>query len=102
MSFRRQLARLAHAGPGSRPANTIVVEEAPPDATPLPAGDDAERRARIDTLRGLLESMKARRPVAEAAPPVADPALPGAVVDTAHGPVHLIEARYDPEHRHGH
>ncbi|MEM1418594.1 MAG: ribonuclease H-like domain-containing protein [Myxococcota bacterium] len=106
-----KLARLGHAGPGSR-------------ATPAAAEGD-RRRDRIAALRRTLDAMEASersalRDEAEAEP-AAEPgllarvlrdapalaqqgpakALPGRRADTPHGPVHTVATWLEPHHHHG-
>jgi uncharacterized protein len=96
MSLKRKLDRLSGAGPGSH---------GPPSAGPDPAGDG--RRARIAELRTVLESMAARearragRPADGAAVAPVATELPGERRETPHGPLHVVDRYYEPDHCHG-
>jgi uncharacterized protein len=103
VDLKRKLSRLRSAGPGSRGSEGSGAPEAPPAA--MPAGD-AERRARVERLRGLLGKMISdeRRRLRERAPasaPAAPAVLPGELVETAHGPLHRVTSYLEPAHRHG-
>ena len=101
LDLKRKLARLGSAGPGSRA----------PASPPLPARgeaepEDAERRARVEKLRGLLGTMIAderrrlrERARAEPSPPPTP--LPGERVETPHGPLRRVDAYLEPSHVHG-
>jgi hypothetical protein len=102
MSLQRKLARLASAGPGSRPAPAATpAVEAAPAGGPT---EDAERAARIADLRGRIHAMMARpakKPRAIAPPAARDEVLPFVREDTDAGPVHARARVYDVTQRHG-
>lgn len=80
-----------------------------------PEGHDSEHAQRVARLRGMLDQMVARqkfRDKAEPRPPVAladrgrrhhlrTGPLPGGVVETAHGPMHVVTNVLEPHHCHG-
>ena len=73
-------------------------------AVPPLAPPDPERRARVESLRGLLGKMIAdeKRRLRERAPSVRAPvALPGQQVETPHGTLHRVDTFLEPAHRHG-
>jgi uncharacterized protein YprB with RNaseH-like and TPR domain len=87
MDLKAKLARLTSAGPGPRP---------PPIA---PA--DADRRARIERLRGMIG--KLAQSGLRRAPPAAAPVdPPGQLEETAHGPLQRVVSYLEPAHCHGH
>lgn len=72
-------------------------------ATTLVDSPEAEaRRARIERLRKTLDQLVSRPPAPSPrrAPTVVLP-LPGAVRETPHGPVHVVERTFPPGHLHG-
>ncbi len=104
-AFQRKLARLPGAAvPASGPATgpAPAAEPIAPPIAPAAAPDDAQRLARIATLRSLLgeleERQRARPARARAESPVA---LLGERIDTAHGPLHRRRIELLPDHAHG-
>lgn len=100
MSLRAKLARLASAGPGSRPTPAPPVAE-----IAEPAAADGPNLERVAQLRGLLSKMIAdeQRRLRERAPATEAPKapLPGESVPTAHGPLQRVAEYLEPAHCHG-
>jgi uncharacterized protein YprB with RNaseH-like and TPR domain len=109
----QKLRRLRGAGPGGAGVALAAAPEPPSPAVftlepPRVSADPRERvrQARIDHLKGLLADFEARaaaRARAEAARRAALPAvvLPGARIETPHGPVRRVDHVLEPAYCHG-
>ncbi len=87
----KKLARLGNAGPGSR----ALVK---PERTEKDARIRKMRSAISELISSGRSELRARGPVRRA-PRVR--ALPGDRVETAHGPMHLVDTYLEPAHHHG-
>jgi len=104
MSLGRKLARLGAPGPGA--SGPRSGSDPGPVLEPVDEATRA-RGERIDRLRAALTGMEARardRATSSGPPRRVEPrydALPGALHDTPHGPVHRIDTYLEPHHCHG-
>lgn len=117
MDLRQKLAM--RRGPSTtvttvEPDAGSTARPSPPSADAPPEHDSAHAE-RVGRLRAMLDQMIARqkfRDRAEPKPPVAladrgrrrhlrEGPLPGGLVDTAHGPVHVVRTTFEPHHCHG-
>jgi uncharacterized protein YprB with RNaseH-like and TPR domain len=101
VSLKRKLRYLE-----SKPSKASELE---PDTGAFPAADASSRAHKLEGLRTQLAALQAkdrrRAGRAESKPQLkrrsSVEVLPGGQVQTEHGALHLVDAFFEPEHRHG-
>ena len=101
MDLTRKLGMLSGAGLAGLGRDALARPSE--DALGGDESPEAERRVRITRLRGLIAQMEAghRRELPRRTPGATEHSLPGAVRETLHGPIHVVERVLEPHHCHG-